>query len=206
MMVGSVEGVEVPRHKYQAHNVEALRRRLREAESVAKPAGYNTRQVVRELGDELRTMLRDKNYTVAGLAKFLAENGVQIGYRTLGQYLRDEGVTDRRSHEETQRQGQGDKHACSRRPPRWAWVPGRLQASRRARHRPATIPRCRSRALARGNAGWHRLWTGLTVDRRTPCRRNEGRVGEDALCGCARRLLSCPWQTGHRNRDRHDAT
>ena len=96
MMVGSVEGVEVPRHKYQAHNVEALRRRLQEAESVAKPAGYNTRQVVHELGDELRTMLQEKNYTVAGLAKFLAENGVQIGYRTLGQYLRDEGVVERR--------------------------------------------------------------------------------------------------------------
>ena len=113
MMVGSVEGVEVPRHKYQAHNVEALRRRLREAESVAKPAGYNTRQVVRELGDELRTMLRDKNYTVAGLAKFLAENGVQIGYRTLGQYLRDEGVTDRRSPKKRSAKGKAQARVQS---------------------------------------------------------------------------------------------
>ena len=63
---------------------------------MAKPAGYNTRQVVSELADELRTMLRDKNYTVAGVAEFLSNNGVQIGHRTLGQYLRDEGVVERR--------------------------------------------------------------------------------------------------------------
>ena len=42
-------------------------------------------------------MLRDKNYTVAQLAKFFADNGVQIGHRTLGQYLRDEGVIERRT-------------------------------------------------------------------------------------------------------------
>ena len=96
MMVGSVEGVGVPTRTYQAHKVDDLRQRLQEAESAAKPAGYTTRQVVRELADDLRTMLRDKNYTVAGVAKFLSNNGVQIGHRTLGQYLRDEGVVERR--------------------------------------------------------------------------------------------------------------
>ena len=82
----------MPRRRYKAHEVGDLRQRLREAESAAKPAGYTTREVVREVADELRTMLADKNYTVAGVAKFLSDNGVQIGHRTLGQYLRDEGV------------------------------------------------------------------------------------------------------------------
>ena len=80
---------------------------------MVKPAGYNTRQVVSELADELRTMLQEKNYTVAGLAKFLSESGVQVGYRTLGQYLRDEGVMERKSTKKRSAKGKAQARVQS---------------------------------------------------------------------------------------------
>ena len=86
----------MPTRRYQAQEVAALRQRLSDAESAPKPAGYTTRQVVRELSAELRMMLSQKHYTVAELATFLCTHGVQIGQRTLSQYLRDEGVVERR--------------------------------------------------------------------------------------------------------------
>ena len=105
MMVAKViEDMVVPRRTYQAHEVAAIRQRLRDAEPALKPAGYTTRQVVRELAAELQMMSRDKGYTVAELATYLSDNGFPIGPRTLGQYLRDEGIAERK-----RRRKQGSK-------------------------------------------------------------------------------------------------
>ena len=94
---------------YSRAQVDTIREQLVAAPRHERDRKMTTREVVRELAEEIRMLLEERDYTVAALAEYLGKIEVTVSVPTLAQYVREEGVRSAR------RGGRGNRRAAGRR-------------------------------------------------------------------------------------------